>query len=115
MGRRPSTIDHLVRIASGTEIPDDVRERIKNLALDEPALSPRELAVRFTDTEGYFVSEAIGRLAHQKTLMIIAHRLTTVVACDRIVQLDEGRIVRAGTCDELAAGSKNENIVLIAS
>jgi transposase InsO family protein len=28
------------------------------LALDEPALSPRELAVRFTDTEKYFVSEA---------------------------------------------------------
>ena len=28
------------------------------LALDEPALSPRELAVRFTDTESYFVSEA---------------------------------------------------------
>jgi transposase InsO family protein len=39
-------------------IPDDVRERIIRLALDEPALSPRELAVRFTDTAGYFVSEA---------------------------------------------------------
>ena len=39
-------------------IPEDVRERIVNLALDESALSPRELAVRFTDTEGYFVSEA---------------------------------------------------------
>ena len=39
-------------------IPDDIRERIVNLALDESALSPRELAVRFTDTEGYFVSEA---------------------------------------------------------
>ena len=35
-----------------------MRERIINLALDEPALSPRELAVRFTDTESYFVSEA---------------------------------------------------------
>jgi putative transposase len=39
-------------------IPDDVRDRIIRLALDEPALSPRELAVRFTDTKGYFVSEA---------------------------------------------------------
>jgi putative transposase len=39
-------------------IPNDVRERIIRLALDAPALSPRELAVRFTDTEGYFVSEA---------------------------------------------------------
>ena len=39
-------------------IADDVRERIRNLALEEPTLSPRELAVRFTDTESYFVSEA---------------------------------------------------------
>jgi hypothetical protein len=39
-------------------IPDEVRERIVQLALDEPELSPRELAERFTDTESYFVSEA---------------------------------------------------------
>ena len=35
-----------------------VRQRIIRLALAAPALSPRELAVRFTDTERYFVSEA---------------------------------------------------------
>src|SRR4029077_599999 len=40
------------------QIPDVVRQRIIRLALDEPTLSPRELAVRFTDTERYFVSEA---------------------------------------------------------
>ena len=39
-------------------IPDDVRNRVVELALDETALSPRELAVRFTDTEKYFVSES---------------------------------------------------------
>ena len=39
-------------------IPDDGRARIVTLALDEPELSPRELAVRFTDAERYFVSEA---------------------------------------------------------
>jgi putative transposase len=39
-------------------IPDAVREQILQLALDQPELSPRELAVHFTDTEGYFVSEA---------------------------------------------------------
>ncbi len=39
-------------------IPDDVRAQIVQLALDEPELSPRELAVRFTDSESYFVSEA---------------------------------------------------------
>lgn len=39
-------------------IPEPVRERIKDLALKESELSPRELAVQFTDTEKYFVSEA---------------------------------------------------------
>ncbi|MBD9529547.1 IS3 family transposase [Paracoccus sp. PAR01] len=39
-------------------IPDDVRGQIIEMALDEPELSPRELAVRFTDAKGYFVSEA---------------------------------------------------------
>ena len=41
-----------------TRIPDDVRGQIVDLALEAPELSPRELAVRFTDTKGYFVSEA---------------------------------------------------------
>ena len=39
-------------------IPDDVREKILELALDEPELSPREVAVAFTDKERSFVSEA---------------------------------------------------------
>jgi putative transposase len=39
-------------------IPDDVREQIVELALDEPERSPRELATRFTDVKEYFVSEA---------------------------------------------------------
>jgi len=39
-------------------IPDNIRERIVDMALEEPELSPRELAVRFTDTQSYFVSEA---------------------------------------------------------
>src|SRR5271170_5786250 len=39
-------------------IPDDVREQIVELALDEPELSPREVTTRFTDVKEYFVSEA---------------------------------------------------------
>lgn len=39
-------------------IPEDVRGRIVELALTKPELSPRELAVTFTDTKSYFVSEA---------------------------------------------------------
>ena len=39
-------------------IPDDIRQRVVEMALDEPELSPRELAVKFTDEKSYFVSEA---------------------------------------------------------
>ncbi len=39
-------------------VPDPVRQRIVDLALAESELSPRELAVRFTDTAKYFVSES---------------------------------------------------------
>jgi putative transposase len=39
-------------------IPDDVRAAIVELALEQCELSPRELAVRFTDERAYFVSEA---------------------------------------------------------
>src|SRR5215472_1989710 len=40
------------------KIPDKSETAIVNLALEEPDLSPRELAVNFTDTKGSFVSEA---------------------------------------------------------
>ena len=39
-------------------IPAEVHEQILELALERSELSPRELAVTFTDTKGYFVSEA---------------------------------------------------------
>ena len=39
-------------------IPEAIRDEIIDLALTEPELSPRELAVRFTDEKKYFVSEA---------------------------------------------------------
>lgn len=39
-------------------IPDEVRRKVVKLALKETELSPRELAVTFTDRQSYFVSEA---------------------------------------------------------
>ena len=39
-------------------LPGDIRQQIVELALDEPELSPREQAVKFTDEKSYFVSEA---------------------------------------------------------
>jgi transposase InsO family protein len=51
-------------------IPDAVQGRIIDLALEVPELSPRELAVRFTDQESYFVSEAsVYRLLKSRDLI----------------------------------------------
>ena len=51
-------------------IPDPVREEVVELALDEPELSPREVAVRFTDTKSYFVSESsVYRLLNARNLI----------------------------------------------
>ena len=40
------------------KIPDTIRAQVIDLALEIPELSPRELAVRFTDSQGYHVSES---------------------------------------------------------
>lgn len=39
-------------------IPDDIRQQVVDFALEEPELTPRELAVKFTDTKSYFISES---------------------------------------------------------
>lgn len=66
-------------------IPDSVRQQIIDLALEVPELSPRELAVRFTDEQKYFVSEAsVYRL-------LKAHDLITSPAYIVIKAADEFR------------------------
>lgn len=47
------------------------------------------------------VTEAIGALQGEVTILVIAHRLSTVRQCDRIVFMEHGRITDVGTFDEL--------------
>ena len=49
------------------------------------------------------VMEAVSNLAHRKTIILIAHRLSTVKKCDRIYLLDKGTVAAAGSYDELVA------------
>jgi len=52
------------------------------------------------------VTEAIRALSGTKTMIIIAHRLTTVEHCDRIYVLEKGRIVQSGSYQEVVIGGK---------
>jgi ATP-binding cassette subfamily B protein len=49
------------------------------------------------------VQEAVEKMAEGRTTLIVAHRLATVKKADRIIVLDEGRIVAEGTHDQLVA------------
>ena len=48
------------------------------------------------------VMQAIRGLSKDRTVVVIAHRLRTVEACDRIIVLDAGKIVADGTFDGLS-------------
>jgi ABC-type bacteriocin/lantibiotic exporter with double-glycine peptidase domain len=52
------------------------------------------------------VMEAVGNLGHQKTIIIVAHRLTTVQRCDKIFLFEDGRTVASGSYRELVNGSE---------
>ena len=41
-----------------------------------------------------------------RTTLVIAHRLATVLSCDRILVLDQGRIVEEGTHEQLSRGGR---------
>ena len=51
------------------------------------------------------VMDAVHDLGHEKTIIIIAHRLTTVRTCDSIFVLDQGRLAASGTYERLSETS----------
>jgi len=66
------------------------------LILDEPTSA--------LDSESeVYIQEALARLSGEKTIIVIAHRLATVIKADQLLVLADGRIVERGTHDELVA------------
>jgi len=63
-------------------------------------------------TEQSIIS-AVYKLAHHKTIIMIAHRLTTIKACDEIIIMENGKIVDQGQYDELSVNSKSFRQLLL--
>lgn len=71
------------------------------LLVDAPILILDE-ATALTDPESeHHIQEALSALAHGKTVLVIAHRLEVIRGVDQIIVVDGGRVIAAGTHEEL--------------
>jgi subfamily B ATP-binding cassette protein MsbA len=94
----------------GSLLSGGERQRIaiaRALLRDPPILILDEATSELDSESDYLVQEAIRRLMAQRTVLVVAHRLSTVAQADRIVVLEGGRIVESGRHAELlAAGGR---------
>ena len=80
------------------------RIAIARVILKDPRILILDEATSHLDSRSEaLIQEALVRLMKERTSLVIAHRLSTVKAADRILVIDDGRLVEAGTHEELFA------------
>ena len=91
----------------GTLLSGGQRQRVaigRAILKDSPILILDEATSALDAESEHLVQTALGVLMRGRTTLVIAHRLSTIERADRIIVMDEGRIVESGTHAALLAG-----------
>lgn len=103
----PEKLDTLVG-ERGVKLSGGQKQRIAiaRSVIKEPALLIFDEATSALDAESeHLVQTAIDNLVESKsnTMVVVAHRLSTIINCDRIIVLKDGKVQEQGTHEELLA------------
>lgn len=92
--------------ANGNKLSGGQRQRVaiaRAILKDAPILLLDEATSALDNESERLVQQALERLMENRTTIIVAHRLTTVEKADRIIVMNEGKIIEQGTHENLLA------------